>query len=201
MTTDLTEARTAPALSREQADRGTARLRHLLPSLRDDEQARTEARQIAGVLTIPADPTWIAARVISLLNPYFEKDTPQAVREMEAEDWTAALESYPKWAVDSAVKFWKGADNPDRRKRPLEGDIAARCKFLMQECRAVEIALRSPIKPKPDPDVPRPEPTAKQKEEANAMVAELGLNKTRGLKPQPSPKNEDQDARPDNPSA
>lgn len=74
---------------------------------------------------------WISARVAALLSPYYEKDIPQAVREMEAEDWREALAEFPRWAIERAVRWWKSADNPDRRKRPLEGDIAARCRIEM----------------------------------------------------------------------
>jgi len=67
------------------------------------------------------------ARVAALLSPYYDKNTAQAVREIEAEDWLEALAPYPQWAIERAVRWWKSAENADRRKRPLEGDIAARC--------------------------------------------------------------------------
>jgi len=72
------------------------------------------------------------ARIASLLSPYYEKDIPQAVREMDAEDWRQSLAGFPEWAVERAVRWWKGEDNPERRKRPLEGDIAARCRKEMK---------------------------------------------------------------------
>lgn len=72
------------------------------------------------------------ARVAALLNPYYDKDTPPAIRKMEAEDWLEELQSYPQWAIERAVRWWKSADNPGRRKKPLEGDIAARCKVEMR---------------------------------------------------------------------
>lgn len=93
-------------------------------------------------LTAPANTTWIMARVAALLNPYFEKETPQAVREIEAADWAAELCDYPQWAIERAVRWWKSADNPDRRKRPVEGDIAARCRAEMDPVFAARRALR-----------------------------------------------------------
>ena len=107
-------------------------------------------------LTAPASQVWVMARVAALLNPYFEKDTPQAVREIEAEDWAVALRGFPQWALENAVRWWKSADNPDRRKRPLEGDIAARCKVEMMAVTAAEIHLSASgpaYQPQPKPRV------------------------------------------------
>jgi hypothetical protein len=78
-----------------------------------------------------ASGVWISARVAALLSPYYEKDIPQAVRKMEAEDWEQALSGFPQWAIERAVRWWKSDANADRRKRPLEGDIVARCKVEM----------------------------------------------------------------------
>lgn len=67
-------------------------------------------------------------RVLALLAPYYSNDVPQSLREIEAEDWLVELRQFPEWALVNAARWWKGGDNPDRRKRPLEGDISARCK-------------------------------------------------------------------------
>lgn len=83
-------------------------------------------------LSKPASPEWCMARVAALLNPYYDKDTPPAVRKMEAEDWLEELQFYPQWAIESAVRWWKSADNINRRKKPLEGDISERCKLEMR---------------------------------------------------------------------
>jgi hypothetical protein len=72
------------------------------------------------------------ARIASLLLPYYEKETAQVVRDMEADDWAEGLSEYPRWAVERAVRWWKGKDNPKRRQRPVEGDIAARCQIEMR---------------------------------------------------------------------
>lgn len=97
-------------------------------------------------LTQAAEPAWILARVLSLLNPYFEKETPQSAREMEAEDWVIALADYPQWAIQNAVRWWKGPENPDRKRRPLEGDIAARCRKEMDAVSAAKLMLAKPIR-------------------------------------------------------
>lgn len=104
----------------------------MLPSL-DEVNATVVA------LSEPARPQWIMARAAAILTPYYAKDVPQIVREMEAEDWLEALACYPQWAIDRAARWWKGSDNPDRRKAPLEGDIARRCKREMDGIAAASV--------------------------------------------------------------
>ncbi|MCA0961167.1 hypothetical protein [Salipiger bermudensis] len=94
-------------------------------------------------LSQPCDPVRTMARAAALLEPYYDKGTPQSIREIEMEDWADALDRFPDWAIDRACKWWKSAANPDRRKRPLEGDIEARCKVEMMAVRAAEIRERS----------------------------------------------------------
>jgi len=102
----------------------------------------------------PCSGVWISARVAALLSPYYEKDTPQAVREMEARDWEYALNGFPQWAIERAVRWWKSDANADRRKRPLEGDIVARCRIEMDgvasACKVLEMKQRG-AEHKPEP--------------------------------------------------
>lgn len=118
-------------LSEEQIDKGLEWLRRLPRLPLDQLPAKADVERVSGKLLVPTDPIWCLARVAALLLPYYEKDTPQAVREMEAEDWREALGGFPRWAIERAVRWWKSDANPDRRKRPLEGDIAARCRVEM----------------------------------------------------------------------
>ena len=97
------------------------------------------------------------ARIAALLSPYYEKDVPQAVRVMEAEDWAEALADYPQWAIQNAVRWWKSEHNADRRKRPMEGDIAAVCHREMDAVRAATFILSQPLAPPPAPSLPRPD--------------------------------------------
>jgi hypothetical protein len=120
------------------------RLTHLLPSLLTCKDARTRAAELIPVLKAPADPVWVMGRIASLLNPYFEKDTPQGIRKMEAEDWAYAFEGLPKWAIDRAVRWWKSNDNTRRRSRPLEGDIVERVLIEMKFVRNAEAGLNMP---------------------------------------------------------
>jgi hypothetical protein len=126
-----------------------------LPQLRPDElPAQAEIEATVAALSEPANPSWILARIASLLLPYYEKDTPQAVREMEAEDWLEAMADLPRWAIDRAVRWWKGPDNPDRRKRPMEGDISKLSKRYAGNVKAVPLLadrMRAQAKPQPIP--------------------------------------------------
>jgi hypothetical protein len=127
-------------------------------------------------LNIPADPVWVMARISSLLNPYFEKDTPHAIRMMEAEDWSYAFEGLPKWAIDKAVRWWKSNDNTKRRGRPLEGDIVERVLIEMKFVRNAKAGLDMPAPKRhadPDAKVWTPRNVA-QKAEADRLTATVG---------------------------
>jgi hypothetical protein len=110
--------------------------------------------RIQSALMTSASGVWISARVAALLSPYYEKDIPQAVRKMEAEDWEQALSGFPQWAIERAVRWWKSDANTDRRKRPLEGDIVARCRVEMDgvasASKVLEMKQRG-IEHKPEP--------------------------------------------------
>lgn len=103
-------------------------------SLTSQVATRTDRDQIeAGIrqLSVPCDPAWLMARVLALLTPYFTSNVPEGVRRIEAEDWRAALDGKPQWAVEKACRWWKSEENPDHRRKPLEGDIVDRVKFEM----------------------------------------------------------------------
>lgn len=131
MTQDLTNLDTERHLSVDRAERMTAWWPR---SLQSHIETRTDRDQIeAGIrrLSVPCDPAWLMARVLALLTPYFTANVPEGVRRMEAEDWRAALEGKPAWAIEKACRWWKSDENPDHRRKPLEGDIVERVKFEM----------------------------------------------------------------------
>ena len=141
-------------LSEEKVERGLAWLRRL-PQLQPNALPEKDTvLRIQSALMISASGVWISARVASLLSPYYEKDIPQAVRKMEAEDWEYALREFPQWAIERAVRWWKSDANTDRRKRPLEGDIVARCRVEMDgvasASKVLEMKQRG-IEHKPEP--------------------------------------------------
>lgn len=141
-------------LSEEKVERGLAWLRRL-PQLQPNALPEKDTvLRIQSALMTSASGVWISARVAALLSPYYEKDTPQAVREMEARDWEQALSGFPQWVIERAVRWWKSDANADRRKRPLEGDIVARCRVEMDgvasASKVLEMKQRG-IEHKPEP--------------------------------------------------
>jgi hypothetical protein len=130
------------------------------------------------ILKAPADPVWVMGRIASLLNPYFEKDTPQGIRKMEAEDWAYAFEGLPKWAIDRAVRWWKSSDNTKRRSRPLEGDIVERVLVEMKFLRNAEAGLNMPAAGRISAEVAeRVVPDADKKARADAIMASFNTGK------------------------
>lgn len=101
------------------------RLQHTPPTNQDQID---RARADIAVLSEPAKVEFIMFRITSLLHPYYQGDAPSAVLQQIADDWATELSKYPDWAIDRAVKWYKSAENKDRRKKPLEGDISERCK-------------------------------------------------------------------------
>ena len=141
-------------MTEEKVERGLAWLRRL-PQLQPTALPEKETvLRIQSALMTSASGVWISARVAALLSPYYEKDIPQAVRKMEAEDWEQALSGFPQWAIERAVRWWKSDANADRRKRPLEGDIVARCRVEMDgvasASKVLEMKQRG-IEHKPEP--------------------------------------------------
>jgi len=79
-----------------------------------------------------------------LLHPYFDKETPNAVRARISEKWQSALGQYPEWAIRRACEWWTGPDNDKRDRSPKEGDIAARCRIEIDAINAAKILLDGP---------------------------------------------------------
>ena len=111
-----------------------------LPDLSPADRPSLEMTELAvRAILQPAAPEWIATRILALLGTYPDKPQPDGVREMQFEDWMTALEGHPQWAIENACRWWKSHDNPDRRWRPVEGDIVAR---VRKEVRGVPVLMR-----------------------------------------------------------
>ncbi len=157
-------------------------LTHSLLSLRHDPVMRERAAPVVADLLVPASASWTMARIAALLSPYYDKDIPQAVRVMEAEDWAEALAEYPQWAIQNAVRWWKSDANVDRRKRPLEGDIAARCRIEVDPVRAARFYLDRPLVTEAPLLERPPVPDADEKREiAKRVMAEVWDGKRVGV--------------------
>ena len=129
MTTELQTTKRTPALVLEQ-------LRHSL--LSPQEWNAKEVALLVNDLTKPAPPTWLMAHIAALLLPYYEKDTPAAIREIDAEYWARSLRQFPAWAIHRAIAWWRSADNPKRNIRPVEGNIEARAIVEMDAVNAAQ---------------------------------------------------------------
>lgn len=129
-----------------------------------------DIERVVAELSKPANPAWCMARVAALLSPYYDRDTPQAIREMEAEDWLAALSGLPEWAINEAVRWWKGPDNPKRHKRPMEGDIAEHAGRAFRNVCAVPKLTANRPKPAERPVVP-PEDMERRRAVADEVMA------------------------------
>lgn len=126
------------AIRQDEVQRNLDFLTDLLLSRSD---TTTSVAPMVQAMSKPAPMMWTLARVAALLLPYYDKQTPQGVREIEAEDWAEALKEYPQWAVERACRWWKSADNPKRARRPVEGDIAARIRKEMEPVRVAQMRL------------------------------------------------------------
>lgn len=130
-----------------------------LPELPPEKQPSADKLEVvvSGVLR-PCEPGPRLAMIAALLSAYFERQQPQEVREIEAQDWSAALAPYPQWVIRRACRWWKSEQNTDRRKRPVEGDIAALCRSYVNEVRDAQYAsvrLMAPRK-QAEPEVRQP---------------------------------------------
>lgn len=94
-------------------------------------------------LSTPAPKKWITGRIASLLAQYFQGDISDKMMEAIADDWCHELQEYPAWSIAKAVRWWTGKDNPDRRKKPLPGDIAERAQKELGPLFAAKAAIRN----------------------------------------------------------
>ena len=166
---------TGARLTPEQVDRALAWLKDLREQRLRSRPPREVLKARLDSLMTSANRAWIAARVLSLLSHYFEKDTPAAVRQMEAEDWVHALDGQPDWAIDRAIRWWRSDANPNRHRRPLEGDLIERIKLDTQEPRfalaSYDIAEAQAAQDRRQPPE-RPEITAESRARMAALAQE-----------------------------
>lgn len=125
-------------------------------------------------LSTPAPKKWITGRIASLLAQYFQGDISDKMMEAIADDWCHELKEFPAWSIAKAVRWWTGRDNPDRRKKPLPGDIAERAQ---KELGPMFVA-KSAIRRFDSGTVPMIEERPKErisKERAAELMAEAGF--------------------------
>lgn len=109
-------------------------------------------------------------RVTALLREYIQADTAQSVIEVAAEDWLDALQPFPDWAICRACRRWQGVNTPDRRKKPLIGDIVEICRNKVALVALARKAIARPAMPIADHPSERERVTA---ERAAALTREI----------------------------
>lgn len=153
-------------------------MRDLLGSLPKSKQEAMAIERDVARLNAPAPRPWIAGRVVSLLGQYFVAEPESSVMVAIAADWDAELRGHPAWAIQRACRWWMSSENPNRRKRPLPGDIAERAGREMAIVRVAESALRrfyNPVKPVQREEAPASDakPTPEHKARVQSIVDEF----------------------------
>lgn len=111
----------------------------------------------------PANPAWISARVLTLLSHFYVANAPGAVQEGVINDWVAALEPFPAWAIDRVCQDWLASQSD----KPKIVDIVAGCKRITGAADAERAALRRLLTAQADPAADRVSP------ERLAQLAEI----------------------------
>ena len=119
-------------------------------------------------------------RVLRMLSHYYVADNIEGALDGVAEDWAWELDGLPAWAVSNAVRWWMSGDNPDRRKKPMPGDISERAKHEMRALTVIDVALKRyerggniiPFQPEPQPERLTAEERQKR---ANEIMAAAGF--------------------------
>lgn len=138
-------------------------------------------------LCTPAPAKWVTGRIASLLSQYYIAELPANslnARKAEisadimtsiADDWYSELKVFPAWSIAKAVRWWIGKDNPDRRKKPMAGDIAERAQKELGPIIVARTAVKifdrghlATIAPPPKERI--------SKERANEIMAQAGFS-------------------------
>jgi len=82
-----------------------------------------------------------------------------AVSEQVGEIWQDELAPYPLWSIHNACRWWLSKDNPDRRKKPLPGDISERCEVEMMLVRIAQRKVDHFDRHGPPPEEPEAAPS------------------------------------------
>ena len=118
---------------------------------------------------LDAHRTQIAFDVEVVMDGYWDKQPPAAIKAGILADWCDALEDWTQEQVLFGLRKWRN-ENPN--KRPNPGHILS----ILKDMRGRKELERNPPKPA-DPPKPRKEPTAEEKAKVAAMVAEVGSSR------------------------
>lgn len=174
MTTEITHQRQRQ--TPEEVTRITASWPDLLRQPIATQREATQLSRQVTELTTPASRKWISGRVATLLSHYFVSSVPSDVMAAMAEDWINELKTLPPWAIQKACRWWMSNDNPERRKKPLPGDIAAQARRELGPVACAEVALKrferanAPVRAAQQPT---PSKNQSPSAESKARVAEM----------------------------
>lgn len=108
-----------------------------------DPQERALTISAIEYLKRPAPDTWVIGRVLSLLSHYYVSAEDERATKAKAKDWGDILRGYPAWAINNAAQWWMSMENPERKRKPLPGDIQERAYKEMMCVRAAETVLQA----------------------------------------------------------
>lgn len=107
----------------------------------------------------------LKVQVVSLLSHYYQRDLPEQLNRLMAQDWYRNLAQFPEWAVVQGRANW--LDN--NRKKPMPADIKAEVQAVLAKYTALKIMceriLETPIE--------KPEPTPEQREKNKAAIKKM----------------------------
>lgn len=126
-------------------------------------------------LSTPAPAKWITGRIASLLAQYFQGDISEAMMKSIADDWHNELRSFPAWTISKAVRWWIGNDNPDRRKKPMAGDISERAAKELGPIIVAKFAIKR-FDGRSAPMIEQEPKERISKERASEIIAEAGFS-------------------------
>lgn len=127
----------------EQMEDITRSWRDLLHTPLTSKTERDALEEAMNKLYTPAPAKWITGRIASLLAQYFQGDISEGMMKSIADDWYHELKDFPAWSIAKAVRWWIGKDNPDRRKKPMTGDIAERAQKELGPLMVARAAINS----------------------------------------------------------
>jgi hypothetical protein len=159
----------------EQMEDITRSWRDLLHTPLVSKIERDALEEAINKLYTPAPAKWITGRIASLLAQYFQGDISEGMMKSIADDWYHELKDFPAWSISKAVRWWIGKDNPDRRKKPMTGDIAERA----QKELGLIIVAQSAIRRFDTGFTPKIEQKPKErmsKKRADEIVEEIGFS-------------------------
>lgn len=79
-------------------------------------------------LSKPAPRAWIQGEVAKTLVHYFVGVIPENFAKSIGADYDHELAEFPAWAIVKARRWWLSNENEYRHRKPMPGDLSARCR-------------------------------------------------------------------------